>query len=237
MIDRIDIHSHILPGIDDGSRDVAESRQLLEMLSRQGVTVAAATPHFYANRQSVTEFLERRQAACEQLLPGLPADAPRILLGAEVRYYEGISRLPQLEQLKIQGSSLLLLEMPMETWSEHTVGELMHLSGSGTMQILIAHIERSLPRQKSGTLERLARQGILFQANATWFLQPLARHQALANLRAGRIHMLGSDCHSVKGRPPRLGEACGVIEKKFGEDFLRQMHRFSCRMLNLSENI
>lgn len=63
----IDFHSHILPGIDDGSASVEESLKLLEMLAEQGVKTVVATPHFYPDRTSVSDFLRRRDAAYQRL--------------------------------------------------------------------------------------------------------------------------------------------------------------------------
>ena len=117
----IDFHSHILPGIDDGSKDVAESLAMLSALKEQGVDTVVATPHFYANHHSVEEFLRRRQKAMDRLSAELSEGAPTIVLGAEVRYYEGISHLQNLESLCIGDSKLLLLEMPFYKWTEYTV--------------------------------------------------------------------------------------------------------------------
>jgi protein-tyrosine phosphatase len=63
----IDFHTHVLPGIDDGSRDIAMTERMLEMEMEQGITRVIATPHFYAHRRSVDSFLERRSAAYEEV--------------------------------------------------------------------------------------------------------------------------------------------------------------------------
>ena len=82
----IDFHSHILPGIDDGSKDAATSLLMLNALKKQGADTVCATSHFYATQRSVERFLFRRQEAWDRLCEVLPQDAPRILLGAEVLY-------------------------------------------------------------------------------------------------------------------------------------------------------
>ena len=83
----IDLHSHILPGMDDGSKNPEESAALLRMLQQQGVTTLAATPHFYA-RETPEAFLKRRQEAVAKL--PIMEDGPRMLLGAEVAYFSGM---------------------------------------------------------------------------------------------------------------------------------------------------
>ena len=82
----IDLHSHILPGMDDGSQSPEETAALLGMLQKQGVTTLAATPHFYA-RETPESFLQRREEAAAHL----PCtESPAILLGAEVAYFAGM---------------------------------------------------------------------------------------------------------------------------------------------------
>ena len=137
----IDWHTHILPGMDDGSRDPAESLAMLEALASQGIRTVIATPHFYANDESLATFLERRQQAMDRL-QAAGVSKPRILLGAEVRYYQGISRLEGLKELRIRGSKLLLLEMPMTKWTQSMVRELIEMAGRSSIRIVLAHVER-----------------------------------------------------------------------------------------------
>ena len=150
-----DFHSHILPGIDDGSMDVDESLALLKMLREQGASVSVATPHFYAEHNSPAEFLEKRQRAYEKLISHPDFPGADIRLGAEVRYYPGISRMSELKSLRIAGTKLLLLEMPFAKWSEYTLREVYELSCSGDIVLMMAHIERYLGYQKRGIAEDL----------------------------------------------------------------------------------
>lgn len=95
----IDFHSHVLPCMDDGSKSTEESIQMLSMLREQGVETVAATPHFYANQNTPEVFLRRRAAAWEHLRPHLTSALPHVLLGAEVHYFQGISRVNELQLL------------------------------------------------------------------------------------------------------------------------------------------
>ena len=65
----LDIHSHILPGMDDGSASPEETAELLDLMWQQGITTVVATPHFYPMQEAPDSFLSRRQAAVEQMLP------------------------------------------------------------------------------------------------------------------------------------------------------------------------
>jgi len=205
-----DIHCHVLPQMDDGSRDADESLAMLEALAVQGVGCVAATPHFYAGENSPEEFLNRRNAAMAKLAqvwrPGLPV----LKSGAEVCYFEGISRCQGLDALKIQGTQLLLLEMPFCRWNQRMLQEVWELQTSG-VSVLLAHIERYLHWQDEQTWETLADRGVLNQCNASFFLHWRTRHKAIRMLREGKIHLLGSDSHNMDDRPPQIGEALAVL--------------------------
>lgn len=223
----VDIHSHILPKLDDGSSSTAESLKMLGEMRRQGVKIVAATPHFEAERESVDTFIERRKVSLSKLCEVLPQDMPEIRLGAEVLYYEGVSRMEGLQRLCIEGTELLLLEMPVSKWSSYTVGELANLSRVSAFHIVIAHFERCIPAQKRGTLDYLLQNDVLIQANASYFLELKTRRRALSLLKDNKIHFLGSDSHNMKERAPRLGAAYNLIGKRLGTHFTDEMQSFA----------
>jgi len=227
----IDWHSHILPGIDDGSRNTSESEELINALALQGVSTIIATPHFYANDETVEAFLERRNKAFEILKGELSEEAPEILLGAEVRYYRGISRLENLKALRIEGTKLLLLEMPMSSWSEYMIRELIELSSKSSIKIILAHVERYLHLQKQAVWERLFENGILMQVNASFFITLASRRKAIALLNEGSIHIVGSDCHNMKSRPPMIDKAFEIIKRKLGGDYIKQINEYGYSLL------
>lgn len=219
----VDFHSHILPGIDDGSQSAEESVSLLKMLSAQGVDVVAATPHFDASRCSVEAFLEKRTKTYRELLQYKPENGPEIRLGAEVFYYTGISRLPELPSLCLEGTRLLLLEMPYAKWGKYILRELEELSCRSDFTVLLAHVERYFSFQSSDVWSRLRDNGVLMQVNARFFHEFRTRRKALRMLKHKEVHLLGSDCHNLTRRPPRMEEAAKVIRKKFGEAFLKSL--------------
>lgn len=227
----IDWHSHVLPGMDDGSRDADESIAMIAALKSQGADHVIATPHFYANDESVDEFLNRREESFAMLREKLTSGMPRILCGAEVRYYPGIGRMSNLERLKIEDTDLLLLEMPMGKWTEYTLKELTELSSTRNITVLLAHIERYLSMQRHDVWERLLNSGILMQVNSGFFNGFLNRYKALRLLANGMIHFIGSDCHNMTTRAPNLCQLYELIERKFGEDFVYQMNEYGYSML------
>lgn len=215
-----DFHSHILPKMDDGSRSTEESLLMLKSLSGQGIERVVVTPHFYANDESVSDFLSRRKISFDGLNNILTEDMPKIVLGAEVRYYDGISRLQDLKSLCIKGTNLLLLEMPFSKWTEYTLRELTDISSNGNVTIVLAHIERYMKFQKADVFYRLIESGVLMQINASFINDFFTRRKAIGLLKNGDIHFLGSDTHNMNNRAPDIGSALKIIEKKLGKEFV-----------------
>lgn len=205
---------------------------MLQMLSEQSVTAAVATPHFYANEESLDAFLQRRQASFDALIAEktLPLT---ILPGAEVLYYNSISKMEGLNRLCIGESKLLLLEMPIMRWTEYTVRELMELSRRADIQIVLAHVERYLHLQSDALWEQLLDNGVLMQLNASFFVRMRTRRLGLQLLKEQRVHFLGSDCHDLKDRRPRMDHAAACITKALGSEYLQQMSDFASGMLQL----
>ena len=215
----IDFHSHVLPRVDDGSKSIAESIAMLRSMKAQGVTKVIATPHFLANHESIDSFISRRNRAYEALMEQEP-NGPEISLGAEIKYYDGISRLPDLKKLRINDSRLLLLEMPFDRWTEYAVREIIDIAGRGKITLVLAHIDRYVNMQKGDTLTRLLENGVLFQANTSYFTNCFTKHRALKMLMTGQIHFIGSDAHNMTDRAPNTAKAIDVIQKKLGKAFV-----------------
>ncbi len=222
-----DWHTHVLPYIDDGAKDAEESLCMINALAAQGVDTVCATPHFSANANSVGEFLDRRARSARQLRERLGESGPRILLGAEVKYYPGISRMEGLEALCIENSNMLLLEMPFCRWTEYTLRELAELSGRHGITVMLAHIERYMKMQSRDAWHRIYDSGILMQVNASFFTGLLTRRRALSMLRERAVHFIGSDTHNMTGRAPNIGAAYAIIEKKLGAECVEDIDAFS----------
>ena len=213
-----DFHTHVLPGIDDGSRSVEESVSMLRMLREQGVETVFATPHFYSTVTSPERFLAKRQAAFERLKPYLTPDLPVVRLGAEIEYFEGVSRASGIRALNLEGTRILLLEMPEGRWSEREISEVEELNRSSGMTVMLAHIERYIDHQKRGTLDRLIAGGMIIQGSSDFFAEKKTRKKALKLLSKGKIHVLGSDAHNTTTRAPMMGEAMAAVKEYFGRD-------------------
>lgn len=216
----IDFHSHILPEIDDGSKSADESIEMLKLLKDQGVTKVVATPHFYANKESVKSFLARRESSYKKIEAYINESLPDIVPGAEVRYYDGISHLDDLNKLCISGTDLLLLEMPSTKWTEYVLRELIALASKGDITVVLAHIERYIRLQPQGLFKKLLDSGILMQISSDYVYEFLTRRKALKLLADEQVRFIGTDCHDMKHRPPDMDKAVEIISKKLGRDFL-----------------
>lgn len=229
----LDLHTHILPSFDDGSKNPEESVLLLQMLKQQGVDTLAATPHFYSDVESVEHFLVRRNSSLEALKRVAPSDAPRLLVGAEVRFYDGISRLEGLSSLCIEGTKLLLLEMPFCKWTDFTLKELTELSCSSEYTIVLAHIDRYLATQGIEVFARLRENGILMQMNCEFFNRVFTRSKAIKLLMEGFVSFIGSDCHNLNTRAPEMDKTISIIKRRVGNAIYKE---FDSDCHNLLEN-
>lgn len=229
-----DFHSHILPGIDDGSASLEMSIAMLQKMAKQGITRVVATPHFYAHRDTPNRFLLRR-AKAEALLRqemSKHTDLPELIVGAEVYYFPGMSNSSMLPALAISGTDYILVEMHDSPWSESMYRELENIRIRQGLTPIIAHVDRYItPFKQHGIPERLRSMEIGVQANASFFLHWQTRRLALALLQEDYIHLLGSDCHDLKRRSPNLDEAVEIICRKLGDRPLRHIERYESHIL------
>ena len=232
----VDFHSHILPGIDDGSRSAEESVAMLKQEAKQGITHVVATPHFYANYDAPERFLQRRSAAENALREVLAEHAglPGISVGAEVYFFPGISDSEVLQELTIGKKGCILIEMPHGPWSQSMYRELEGIYVKQNLTPVIAHIDRYIaPFRTHGIPERLAELPVLVQANAQFFLDRSTSRLAMKMLRREQIHLLGSDCHNLTSRAPNLGNALEQIVHKLGQEMVDRISATAGSLLEL----
>lgn len=212
-----DFHGHFLPAMDDGCKSVEESVQVLQSSYCQGITRVCATSHYYPV-EPVEAFLKRREEVVNLLNDHIRQNAigqiPQILLGAEVAYRPGIGQQENLEKLCLGASHYLLLEMPFTRWGKAEVREIGKLCANKGVTPILAHIERYWEHQDPQVLHSILQQDVLVQLNAQTLLQRPERRLARRLLKSGAVQLLGTDCHNMAGRAPRLGEALAWLQKK-----------------------
>lgn len=223
----IDLHTHILPGMDDGAKIPEISLQMLENLHNQGISEVVLTPHYYADRETPDAFLERRGASVKALKKALAEirdlSFPRIFLGAEVAFFDGISHCKEINKLTIRGTNFLLLEMPFTKWSERIVREVIELKESFHLNVVLAHVNRYFGCFTKQMLAELTYHDIIFQLNNEALLKFGTRRKALSMIRNHSAIYLGSDSHNLTDRRPNFDTTLNVLIKHLGGDDLKRL--------------
>ena len=228
----IDFHSHILPGVDDGSPDVETSLEMLRLSSEQGVHIQVLTPHYYPWKEDISSFFGRREKSLSVLSEKSPSE-PKIVCGAEIAFFRHM-RDGDLQHLCIGNSRAILIEMPFESWSNSVVDDVSSLCLDLDYRVVLAHVERFM--RYSGNrrkLQDLSALPIVYQINAEAFLHFGTRGLAADLIRSGYDIILGSDAHNCTSRRPNLGEARIYIEKYFGKNCLRRMDATAMSLLEI----
>ncbi len=187
----IDFHAHILPGVDHGSSGIEESLNQLALMHRSGVDIVVATPHFYPNEHKIDDHLCKVAAATEELA-NRPVKTPRICLGAEILYCDGLEYMERLDELCILGTNVLMLELPTGPWGTHLFDTLYSLLRSYT--VVLAHVDRYLPMHTQD-IEQLLNMGAVAQVNTDSLSGFLSRRRTMPFFLDDRTVALGSDLH------------------------------------------
>jgi protein-tyrosine phosphatase len=209
----IDLHCHILPGLDDGARDIGDAIEMAGQAAADGISAICATPHIRPDHPVRIDELPERLAELSQAIA--EAKVPtRVLQGGEL----AASLIDQLDDVELRAMTLggggrwLLLEPapgPLDDDLDRAVGNI-HQRG---FRALIAHPERHLAADLVDRLTRLTAQGALVQATAASFTDRGVRDGMIHLAEQGVIHVLGSDAHSAAvGRPVALAGALEVMK-------------------------
>lgn len=225
----LDIHTHILPDVDDGSRNIKESIEMLKKENADGVKTVVLTPHFYATNEEPESFLKRRDEAFDLLAAEVSALSgsiclPDLIKGAEVRFYDGVGDMEGIEKFCIGNTDYILIEMPDRLWSKTIIEDLMKLRRRN-IQPILAHINGYVAFRNTDLLHELIENGMLLQMNTEALYGFFTRHQAYELLNSKLIQFLGTDCHGMNHRAPDMGEAMKMLRKKCDEETERYLLR------------
>lgn len=226
-----DMHSHILPGVDDGAVDLEETMQALRMAADQGIRIVIATPHYYPEKyensaEKIIKVCREVQQQCRKEKLDI-----RLYPGQECFYYSGLSeKLDRGEVLTMAGSKYVLVEFLPSCPYVQLLQGMTQLQQSGYYPIL-AHIERYECLEKTERLYELKNRGILLQMNFDTFLHKKnwfqnSKWQKL--LQDGVVDLVGSDCHGTHFRPYNAKKSINWIEKNV---------KFKIRRKILAENV
>lgn len=217
----VDIHTHLLPGVDDGPATLAEAVALCHALAAEGCRAAVATPHQHHDAwwngepERLTGLLAELQQAVGPAL--------QLYSGGEIhvgdRTLGELERWPGGELLPLAGSRWVLLEFDRQVPDPDPVALVHELAVAGWRPV-VAHAEENFWMVDDGALvDRLIERGARLQVTAANYLGERGKglaERARALIAAGRAHFLASDAHGTTRRPPRLAEAARQIARRFG---------------------
>jgi protein-tyrosine phosphatase len=210
----IDLHSHILPGVDDGARTLIESIEIARAAVHDGITVIAATPHVRDDWPTEAGTMEERVAEVQEALAeaGIPLEVRR---GGELAVdWAGRLAVDELRRFGLGGSRYLLVETPYYGWPLDLGAVLLFLRDQGFVPVL-AHPERNAEVQaESERLVPLVEAGVLVQVTAASIdgrIGRRARDCGRRLIRAGLAHLLASDAHHASVRAVGLAHAAGAV--------------------------
>lgn len=228
----IDIHCHLLPGVDDGAQSMEEAAALLRMAKEDGSGTLVLTPHYRGRyRQNTPQQLQEVFCSLKAQAP----DGMELYLGCEVSYEPEISeKLTEGRVLPIAGGPYVLLELSMGVTAAQAIGAVRELADSGYIPI-IAHVERyPVFGRNKALVGAVLELGALLQINADSVMGQwgfgvkrfcrwlLARHLA---------HFVASDSHDLQARPPKLAECYRHICEKYGEDYAAALFWANARVV------
>jgi protein-tyrosine phosphatase len=218
----IDLHTHILPGVDDGAPDLATALDMARMAVDDGIKVMACTPHFmpgiYDNESSdircrIADFTQRLRDA------NIPLE---IVVGADAHMRpDFLSCLHDGKILRLNDSRYVLFEPPHNIAPKRLEDLLFNIVASGYVPIL-THPERLNWIENQFTVfEDLTRIGVWMQVTAgslTGRFGGRPKYWAEKMLAKGMVHILATDAHNLKSRPPLLTEAFAKAQSEVGLD-------------------
>lgn len=207
-----DLHTHTLPGFDDGAKDLDTAKQMLLRQRQSGVDRVALTPHFYPLREEMDAFLPRRRQAYDLLMTQWDESTmPALKLGAEVRYSPQLVDM-DLHQLTLDGGDYLLLELSDTRVPAHVEQVVDRMLMQGIIPVL-AHVERCIYfRKEPERLMDLVQMGTLAQVSARAIASRKDQRFAKACLLNGLAHVIASDAHDLDSRNPCLATATEDLE-------------------------
>ncbi len=137
-----------------------------------------------------------------------------------------------LDLLKLQGTDILLIEMPFMNWTDRIWRDIEEISSYPNTTVMLAHLERYLQFNAEKYLTKPAMHDILIQSNAENFTSGFfQRRKALKMLKEGVIDVIGSDCHNLSSRPPDIAEARDIIRKSLGNSALARIDSIGANIL------
>lgn len=228
VIFMIDIHNHLLPGVDDGADSLSTSLAMIRAGIEEGIEEAVITPHLSAD--NLTEKISSHyRERFEELLHGVQQEGLpiRLHLGSEIMFQFGLQNIRQLPVATFGGNGrYFLIEVPLTMFPSSLENALFRVRGSG-LQPIFAHPERNIVIQRNPSIiDRLIEQGILMQIDATSLTgkpdRPTTR-LARQLIVTGRAHFVATDAHDLSARPFKLQAAYEIVREITDDETVRRL--------------
>lgn len=221
-----DIHTHILPGVDDGAAGMPQALELVRMAWKNGTRTLFLTPHYRGKFKESPQWLRESFSMFSQMVrEELPA--MKLVLGSEVHYEaEMPERIQQKQVLSINDSQYLLLEFRGSSLRSQIIAGVSEVIRCGFIPI-IAHVERYQEFLTDDSLvPEVLEKGALVQLNADSVMgQNGLRVKKFCHrmLKEQMVHFIASDAHDTRKRPPLLRDCFLRVHKKYGEEYAAQV--------------
>jgi len=226
-IDYIDVHAHILPGVDDGSGSMEETIRMLQIANKQQIRIIIATPHYAVGAKNLpaeelVTIKDRVQVEAVKINKDM-----QILLGNELFYSDSIlEALKSGKALTLAGSRYALVEFSTRDSYDTMYKGLGNLIRAGYAPI-IAHIERyHCFEKKEYLISDLIELGCYIQMNSDSLCGGIFNTEAKSNRKLvseGLVHFIGSDCHDDKIRVPNMISTVEILQKKCDEGLVNMI--------------
>jgi protein-tyrosine phosphatase len=236
----IDLHSHILHGIDDGASDIEMALDMARRAVDDGVEVMACTPHFLPGIYDPSvEVVKARVVELNDRLMEEGIDLA-VVSGCEAHVRpDMVERLKNAEILGIHSGRHVLCEAPPTVLPPHMDRLFMNMMAAGYTPIL-AHVERYRWMDRAlPWVERMAQSGVLMQVTAGSFFGDygrMAQDWSMRLLLDGLVSIVASDAHDLDVRPPGLSKARKLVASELGADEARRMFRDRPEAILLGES-
>ena len=237
----IDMHSHILPDIDDGSRNIEETVDMLQEANHVGFTTVVATSHYYLGYYEVEE--KERIEHISEVLDVLQNVAPnlKICIGSEIYVNSQIvNLLKEHKASSINGTKYVLFELPFQHQIQN-LQDIIYSLLSHKYVPIIAHPERYEYVQKDpNILLNYIDLGVLFQSNYGSVIGQygkLARKTVTKLLENNFVHFLGSDAHRHKSIYTKIPNALEELGKIISNEKIKEITTINPRLVLENKNI
>ena len=220
----IDIHSHILYGVDDGSKDVRTTQNMLEIAYTEGIRTIVATPHYHTGMSLELAQKKTRVFETTKILAQIIAPDFQLFLGGELYFSSAtIQALDKGLAPTLNQTAYVLIEFPVYIEFSYIMRAVQDLQNAGYWPIL-AHVERYIVLKSQQNLALLSDMGALIQVNASTLLgRGKMQRFLLKCMKQGFVDLIATDAHGIDHRSPEIQDVILLLDKKLGKALREEM--------------